>query len=77
MQKHGLGQASRVMVFLGDIDEGKPESWGTEFNTVGRVSMLGRELRTKCAKCRTDTALYPEISAWKPGGLCEGEHIFE
>ena len=65
-QKHGLGQAFRVQVFLGDIDESDPDSWDTEFNAVGRVSVLGRSRETQCAKCRIDTASGLMVSGTVP-----------
>ncbi|KAK1757866.1 hypothetical protein QBC47DRAFT_319522 [Echria macrotheca] len=55
-QKHGIGQSFRVQVFLGDIDESAPETWDTEWNSVGRVSVLGRAPETQCGKCVADTA---------------------
>lgn len=65
-QKHGLGQAFRIQVFLGDIDESDPDSWDTEFNAVGRVSVLGRSRETRCAKCRVDTASELMVSGTVP-----------
>lgn len=69
-QKHGLHGAFRVIVFLGPIDESDPDSWQTEFNTVGRVSVLGRSTQgpttTKCAKCITDAADELMISGTVP-----------
>lgn len=56
-QKHGLGGSFRVLVFLGPFDESDPGTWDTEFNCVGRVSVLGRSAETtRCAKCRDDAA---------------------
>lgn len=68
-QKHGLGQPFRVVVFLGPFDEADPAGWDTEFNCVGRVSVLARggetttttttetgTANTQCAKCRADAA---------------------
>ncbi|KAK3393358.1 common central domain of tyrosinase-domain-containing protein [Podospora didyma] len=55
-QKHGLGQSFRLLVFLGAFDETDPPSWDSEFNCVGRVSVLGRAPETQCGKCRHDTA---------------------
>ncbi len=54
-EKHGLGESFRVLVFLGDINP-DPATWDLEFNCVGRVSVLGREADTQCAKCRRDHA---------------------
>lgn len=51
--KHGLGQTYRVIVFLGDISP-NPADWDLEFNTVGRVTILGRSPSTRCAKCQRD-----------------------
>ncbi|KAK3989908.1 hypothetical protein QBC44DRAFT_326311 [Cladorrhinum sp. PSN332] len=65
-QKHGLGRAFRIQVFLGDIDESNPDSWDTEFNAVGRVSVLGRSRETQCAKCRIDTASELMVSGTVP-----------
>ncbi|KAK0671041.1 hypothetical protein QBC41DRAFT_335569 [Cercophora samala] len=69
-QKHGLHGAFRVIVFLGAIDESDPDSWQTEFNAVGRVSVLGRSTQgpatTKCAKCVTDAADELMISGTVP-----------
>ena len=45
-----------MQVFLGPIDETSPSSWDTEWNSVGRVSVLGRSPETQCAKCQADTA---------------------
>ncbi|KAK0657015.1 common central domain of tyrosinase-domain-containing protein [Cercophora newfieldiana] len=55
-QKHGIGQSFRIQVFLGDIDESNPDGWDTEWNCVGRVSVLGRAPETQCGKCRMDNA---------------------
>jgi len=56
-QKHGLGSSFRVVVFLGPFNEADPDSWDTEFNCVGRVSVLGRDpAETQCSKCRVDAA---------------------
>ncbi|KAK4239408.1 hypothetical protein C8A03DRAFT_42953 [Achaetomium macrosporum] len=56
-QKHGLGGPFRLLVFLGAFDERDPGSWDTEFNCVGRVSVLGRNAATtQCSKCRADAA---------------------
>ncbi|KAG7292775.1 hypothetical protein NEMBOFW57_002817 [Staphylotrichum longicolle] len=56
-QKHGLGSSFRVVVFLGAFNEADPASWDTEFNCVGRVSVLGRDpAETQCSKCRVDAA---------------------
>ena len=56
-QKHGLGSSFRTLVFLGAFDESNPASWDTEFNCVGRVSVLGRDpAETQCDKCRSDAA---------------------
>ncbi|KAK4098585.1 Monophenol monooxygenase [Parathielavia hyrcaniae] len=56
-QKHGLGASFRVLVFLGAFDEADPAGWDTEFNCVGRVSVLGRDpAETGCAKCVGDAA---------------------
>ena len=54
--KHGLGKSYRVQVFLGPMDDSDSSSWQDEFNSVGRVSVLGRLPDTQCAKCRADTA---------------------
>ncbi|KAK0624826.1 hypothetical protein B0T17DRAFT_531175 [Bombardia bombarda] len=55
--KHGLGQSFRLLVFLGPFDAEHPDAWDTEFNCVGRVSVLGRSPETTaCAKCRGDAA---------------------
>jgi tyrosinase len=46
-----------VLVFLGVFNESDPDTWDTEFNCVGRVSVLGRDpVETHCAKCRDDAA---------------------
>ncbi|AEO70659.1 uncharacterized protein THITE_2056637 [Thermothielavioides terrestris NRRL 8126] len=56
-EKHGLGASFRVLVFLGAFDEADPSGWDTEFNCVGRVSVLGRDGQTtQCARCRSDAA---------------------
>ncbi|KAK3309791.1 uncharacterized protein B0T15DRAFT_545814 [Chaetomium strumarium] len=56
-QKHGLGGPFRLLVFLGAFNETDPASWDTEFNCVGRVSVLGRDAATTaCSKCRADAA---------------------
>ncbi|KAK4167136.1 hypothetical protein QBC43DRAFT_8498 [Cladorrhinum sp. PSN259] len=65
-QKHGLGEAFRIQVFLGDIDESNPDSWDTEFNAVGRVSVLGRSRETQCAKCHADAASELMVSGTVP-----------
>ncbi|KEZ46437.1 Tyrosinase [Scedosporium apiospermum] len=53
--KHGLGQTFRVIVFLGDFSP-SPADWAgnAEYNTVGRVTMLGRNSDTQCGKCQED-----------------------
>jgi tyrosinase len=53
--KHGLGQTFRVIVFLGDFSP-SPSDWAgnAEYNTVGRVTMLGRNSDTQCGKCQED-----------------------
>lgn len=66
-QKHGLGQTFRLLVFLGPFDESDPGSWDTEFNCVGRVSVLGRSAETThCAKCRVDGAAELMVSGTVP-----------
>lgn len=54
-QKHGLSQTFRVIVFLRDFSP-EPADWAgnTEFNTVGRVTILGRSADTPCGRCRED-----------------------
>lgn len=51
--KHGLNQTFRVYIFLGDFN---PDSstWPTEYNVVGRFTVLGREIDTSCDKCQQD-----------------------
>jgi len=51
--KHGLNQTFRIIVFLGEFDK-NPFKWHTEYNVVGRVTMLGRSPNTKCDRCRDD-----------------------
>jgi tyrosinase len=53
--KHGLSQTFRVYVFLGDFNP-DPASWPTEFNVVGRFTVLGRGGTTQCEKCQQDQA---------------------
>ena len=55
VKKHGLGQTFRVIVFLGTFDQ-DPTTWDTEFNVVGRVTVLGRSPKTRCEKCQDDMA---------------------
>jgi tyrosinase len=56
-QKHGLGASFRLLVFLGPFAAGSPEDWDTEFNCVGRVSVLGRDASTtQCGRCVGDAA---------------------
>ncbi|KAJ4297390.1 hypothetical protein N0V88_004310 [Collariella sp. IMI 366227] len=56
-QKHGLGASFRVLAFLGPFEEADPTTWDTEFNCVGRVSVLGRDpSTTQCSKCQVDAA---------------------
>lgn len=43
-QKHGLGGPFRILVFLGDFNTASPATWDTEFNLVGRVSVLARDI---------------------------------
>ncbi|MBE3049605.1 hypothetical protein IMZ48_45350 [Candidatus Bathyarchaeota archaeon] len=54
-QKHGLSQTFRIVIFLGDFSP-NPADWAgnTEFNTVGRVTVLGRSADTPCGKCQED-----------------------
>lgn len=53
--KHGLSQTFRVVVFLGDFSP-NPLDWAgsAEYNTVGRVTVLGRSADTPCTRCRED-----------------------
>ncbi|KAF2466428.1 Di-copper centre-containing protein [Lindgomyces ingoldianus] len=51
--KHGLNQTFRVFVFLGDFNP-DPKTWPTEFNVVGRFTVLGRGDDTPCEKCQQD-----------------------
>ncbi|KAF2194899.1 Di-copper centre-containing protein [Zopfia rhizophila CBS 207.26] len=53
--KHGLSQTFRVYVFLGDFNP-DPASWPTEYNVVGRFTVLGRGGDTQCSKCQQDQA---------------------
>jgi tyrosinase len=52
-QKHGLGQSFRVLIFLRDFVS-DPNAWDLEYNTVGRVTVLGRSPGTQCDKCQDD-----------------------
>ncbi|KAK4116618.1 Monophenol monooxygenase [Canariomyces notabilis] len=66
-QKHGLNQSFRVLVFLGPFNESDPSTWDTEFNCVGRVSVLARSAtETQCAKCRVDAAEELMVSGTVP-----------
>ncbi|KAF2259352.1 Di-copper centre-containing protein [Lojkania enalia] len=51
--KHGLQQTFRVYIFLGDFSP-NPADWPTEYNVVGRFTVLGRGANTPCAKCQND-----------------------
>lgn len=51
--KHGLSQTFRVYVFLGDFNP-DPTTWPTEYNVVGRFTVLGRGGTSQCEKCRQD-----------------------
>ncbi|KAH7128377.1 tyrosinase precursor [Dendryphion nanum] len=51
--KHGLSQTFRVYVFLGDFNP-DPVTWPTEYNVVGRFTVLGRGGDTQCEKCHQD-----------------------
>jgi len=53
--KHALGQMYRVLVFLGDINPDH-KTWDTEFNCVGRVTVLTPGSTIGCAKCQEDAA---------------------
>lgn len=53
--KHGLHQTFRVIVFLGEFNK-DPFSWHTEYNVVGRVTMLGRSPESECGRCHHDKA---------------------
>ncbi|KAK4129080.1 Monophenol monooxygenase [Parathielavia appendiculata] len=66
-QKHGLGASFRLLVFLGAFNETDPSTWDTEFNCVGRVSVLGRDpAETQCAKCVGDAASELMVSGTVP-----------
>jgi tyrosinase len=66
-QKHGLGASFRLLVFLGAFDESSPQTWDTEFNCVGRVSVLGRDpAETQCDKCQGDAASELMVSGTVP-----------
>ncbi|SPN96684.1 related to Tyrosinase [Cephalotrichum gorgonifer] len=53
--KHGLPQTFRIIIFLGDFSP-EPSNWegNAEYNTVGRVTVLGRPGDTPCARCQAD-----------------------
>ena len=55
--KHGLGTTFRIIIFLGDFSS-DPANWAgnAEYNTVGRVTVFGRDSDTNCEKCRTHQA---------------------
>ncbi len=66
-QKHGLGASFRTLVFLGAFNEADSDTWDTEFNCVGRVSVLGRDpTETHCDKCRDDAASELMVSGTVP-----------
>lgn len=84
--KHGLNQTFRVYIFLGDFNP-DPSTWPTEYNVVGRFTVLGRESDTSCEKCQQDrddelivtgtvpltSALLQDIVAQQLGSLEPGE----
>lgn len=49
--KHGLGQTFSVFVFDCEVSD-DPLSWGSDYNTVGRVVFMGREQSTDCEACQ-------------------------
>jgi tyrosinase len=51
--KHALSQTFRVYIFLGDFNP-DPTTWPTEYNVVGRFTVLGRDTSTACSKCKVD-----------------------
>ncbi|CAI4216155.1 unnamed protein product [Parascedosporium putredinis] len=54
-QKHGLGQTFRIIVFLGDFSPDAADWAGNaEYNTVGRVTMLGRSSETQCGNLKPE-----------------------
>ena len=54
VQKHSLGGAFQVHVFLGDVPA-DTKSWLTHANNVGTCSILGSNpATTSCEKCKTD-----------------------
>jgi len=56
VQKHSLGGAFQVHVFIGDVPA-DANSWLTHVNNVGTCSTLGSNpATTSCEKCKTDAS---------------------
>ena len=65
-QKHTLGGAYSVHVFLGPVDEENVALWPAAPTHVGTFAPLGRSSETSCGKCQQDQRDHTEITSQIP-----------
>ncbi|CAD6578783.1 MAG: hypothetical protein ASARMPRED_008848 [Alectoria sarmentosa] len=65
-QKHAVGGAFNVHIFLGDFTSSNSKRWPFDANHVGTFTVLGDSDDTGCEKCQTDQAANLQVTGQVP-----------